>query len=635
VVFSFEFCSSIGRQLIWFSTTVDSYPVQVSANPMSMSEPPNPPIETPLSAVVSERPVFARVVGIIGLFLLTMGIVVVIAAKAVGSRWVPAGAGVFCAAFGLVMVLYHAMTDGNRVIRRGYGGLTVFLLLFAVCMSILPGPIKLGSDFRIGYFLLPWGVSAWLLALLFSIPVYRHETDEPYRKIAAVALLSVGGILAIGSVAAGIFKPVFLVGPGITLALLGLGFLCAYLAQTDTSEGIGYAIACTLGAIGTATLFYAIARTTFPILLHDGPNSLRKPDGSLDKWLVLLRLLAGVAFGIPALISFLTRARLWFKVTFSLVALSGIGVVITSLSSNHVSMPPAPFLMPGGLILIGIGVVYLAASLAICSDSQFVTLTRRELSSYFLSPMVYLVLGGMMVIQWNCYRLFIDRLMQVSRGPIPLPIPEPIFEHFHHFALFPVLALLLGIPALSMKVLAEEKRSGSLEVLLTSPVNEWAVVLGKFLAAWVFFMLAWLPIALFLIPFRVETGVAFDYRPLLGFYVCLAAQGLGFVGMGLFFSTLTKNQIGAAVLTFLGMLFFLLCYLISGETNSFGIPAFIETTVGIPASLQTAVGRLSFLHMWDEALAGRLPIRDVLLYSSLGVFWLFLAVKVLEVRKWN
>ncbi len=71
--------------------------------------------------------------------------------------------------------------------------------------------------------------------------------------------------------------------------------------------------------------------------------------------------------------------------------------------SNPVRTSPPPFLVPAGLILIGIGLAYLAVSLGICSDNQFITLTRRELSAYFLSPIGYLVLGGMLLIQWIGY----------------------------------------------------------------------------------------------------------------------------------------------------------------------------------------------------------------------------------------
>jgi ABC-type Na+ efflux pump permease subunit len=295
---------------------------------------------------------------------------------------------------------------------------------------------------------------------------------------------------------------------------------------------------------------------------------------------------------------------------------------VASLITNPVTTQPRPFLVPGGLILMALGLVYLAVSLGICSDNQFVTLTRRELSSYFLSPIGYLVLGAMALILWNQYRIFLDGLKRAGQAEVPLP--EPIVAGLF-LDFLPVIAIMLLVPVLTMRLVAEERRTGSMEVLLTAPVNEWPVVLSKFLATWLFFLLTWLPAGLFLVALRMEVGQPFDYRPLLSFYVCIAAQGLAFVGMGLFFSTLTKNQIIAAVLTFAGMLLFFIAFLIRREQVALGVPPFI----------QAALSRLSYVHMWIEAGAGRLPLRDVLLFSSLGVFWLFLSVKVLETRKWS
>jgi ABC-type transport system involved in multi-copper enzyme maturation permease subunit len=574
---------------------------------------------------VNEGPTLARLIGFIGLFLLILGIVVVAATRAVGPRWVPEGWGFMAGALGLALMLYHAATDGEQEIRRIYGGAALFLLLVALVVSIIPGPFGTTVvNKQAGYYLLPWGVGAGLLGLLFTISFCRHETEEFYRNGASNILLAVGGLLTVGSVATGVFKSDFLAGPGIALALLGVGFLCAYLARTDTSEGIGYTVAFTLGAVGAAIIIYSIGRSIFPTLLYDGPAVLRRPNGTLDRWRVFSRLLEAIAFLVPALIAFLSRSPVWLRGVLGVVGVLGVGVILTSFVSNPVHDRPVGFLIPDGLILIGLGLIYLTFAVGICSDNQFVILTRRELSSYFLSPIGYLVLAGMLLMQWLSYWLFISLLERVSSGPSPQPIPEPILEHYF-FAIIPVFVLLLVVPALTMRLFAEEKRSGSLEVLFTAPVNEWPVVLSKFIGTWIFYLLTWLPAGLFLIALRIETGVPFDYRPLLSFYVCLAAQGLAFVGMGLFFSALTKNQIVAAVLTFAGMMLFLVCFLFREAVSSFGLPTFV----------QTAMSRLAFPSMWGEALSGRLPIRDVLLYSSLGFFWLFLSVKVLETRKWN
>ena len=596
---------------------------------------PNPPVTTPLggaerngagvetapSAMLAEGPALARFVGFVGLFFVVLGSVVVITTRVLGPRWVPEGFGFLSAAFGLALLLYHAVTDREHEIRRLYGGVAAGLLLVAIIGSLIPGPYTEGAERTVGYYLLPWGVGLAFISLLFAIPFTRHETDEGYRNIALMVLLVVGGSLAAGSAVAGLFRPDFLAGPGIALAILGLGFLCLYLSQTDSSTGPGYAVAFALGAFGAGVLVYAIARATFPQLLYDGPAALRKPNGALDWWRVGFRVLAGVAFVIPFLIALPSRAPKWLKAALAAIGLAGAGVVVVSMTNNPVHTMPKPFLVPGGLILMGLGITYLAIALGICSDNQFVTLTRRELSAYFLSPIGYLVLAGMALIQWVGYFLFVSTL--VRYGQAQRPVPEPIVGDYYNLLM--LFALMFQVPMLTMRLLSEEKRTGSLEVLLTAPVNEWPIILSKFLATWVFFIFTWLAAGLYLIALRMEVGQPFDFRPLLSFYVCLMAQGLTFVGMGLFFSTLTKNQIIAAVLTFVGMMFFLLCYILRMQ----------QTSTGVPSFFQTAFGRLSFYHMWEESLAGRLPLRDVLLFSSLGLFWLFLSVKVLETRKWS
>jgi len=587
-----------------------------------------PPAETAPSRVLTEAQTFARLVGFVGLFLLVLGVVVVVANDAVGPRWVGKGGGFLFAAVGLALMLYHAARDGEQEVRRVYGMLAALCLALAVAAAVLPGPVfgqpTSGVTKVVGYNLLPWGVGFGLLSLLFAIPFARHETDPTYHTLAVNGLLGIGALLAVGSLVAGLANPEFMAGRGIALALLGLAFLAAYTANVDTSEGLGYRVAFALGVVGAAVALYAFGRSAVPTLLYEGPNALRKPAGDLDAWRVVARLFAVAAFaGIASVAVFAKRLPVWAKGAFALVGLAGVAVLaLASFKANVLTTSPAPFLVPGGVILMGLGAVYLAVALGICSDDQFVTLTRRELASYFLSPIGYLVLGGMVVIQWIGYRSFIATLMRF--GQAQQPMQEPIVESYF-IALLPVIAILLEVPALTMRLISEEKRTGSLEVLLTAPVNEPPIVLSKFLATWVFFLITWLPAGLFLIALRVEAGLPFDYRPLLSFYVALAAQGLAFIGMGLFFSTLTRNQIVAAVLTFVGMLFFLACYLIRVETVSVGLPAFV----------QTVIGRMSFIHMWEEALAGRLPLRDTLVFASLGVFFLFLSVKVLETRKWS
>ncbi|WP_439631719.1 ABC transporter permease [Gemmata sp.] len=576
--------------------------------------------ETAPSAMLADAYTTPRIIGFAGLVLFVLGAAAVISTKALGPRMVSEGLGLLFAVVGLAFMLYHAVTDGEQEIRRMYGSFAAFWIVVSLVASFLPGPMgDATAEKAVAFYLLPWGVSTALIGLLFTVPFCRHETDDLYRNAALTALLAIGGLLSVGSVAAGVFRPDFLTGPGLTLALLGLAFLCAYLGQVDTSEGTGYTVAFALGAFGAAVACYAVGRAAFPTLLYEGPTTFRLANGTLDAWTVLFRVLAGLAFLVPVAIALATRAPLWLKGATAAVAVIGGGVVVASMFVNPVHTPPSAFLVPNGMILMTVGLLYLVVSLGMCSDNQFVTLTRRELSSYFLSPVGYFVLGGMAFVEWNQYRVFYSALAR-AEGPMPEPIVQILL-----LAFLPVFALLLQVPVLTMRLVAEERRTGSLEVLLTAPVDETPVVLSKFLATWLFFLISWLPLGLFLISLRLETGVPFDYRPLLSFYLCLATQGLAFIGMGLFFSTVTRNQIIAAVLTFVGMIAFWQCFqLRQGQLD-----------LGLPAAVQAALGRLSFIHMWFEALSGRLPLRDAMLFASVGAFWTFLSVKVLEARKWS
>jgi ABC-2 type transport system permease protein len=394
------------------------------------------------------------------------------------------------------------------------------------------------------------------------------------------------------------------------------------MGQVDTSEGIGYQVAFALGALGAAVAIYAFANTTLPTVLYEGPNVLRKPNGELDPWRVAARLIAVLIFaGIAAAGWRLRGSPLWLRSTLGALGVAGVVIfLIASFKSNTITTPPGPFLVPYGLILMGLGVTYFAVALGICSDNQFITLTRCELSAYFLSPIGYLVLGGTTLMQWVSYNRFISNAIMGLGQPIPEPIVASYFVD-----IFPVFALLLQVPVITMRLVSEEKRTGSLEVLLTAPVNELPIILSKFLATWVFFMISWLPAGLFLIALRVEVGQPFDYRPLLSFYIAFAAEGWAFIAIGLFFSCLTRNQIVAAVLTLVVMILFLLSYFVRVSPTGYGLPQYMAIFIG----------RFSFIHMWIESLEGRLPLRDTILFASTGLFFLFLSVKVLETRKWN
>ena len=177
------------------------------------------------------------------------------------------------------------------------------------------------------------------------------------------------------------------------------------------------------------------------------------------------------------------------------------------------------------------------------------------------------------------------------------PRPEPMIMGFL-LSWFALLCLLIAVPVLTMRLLSEEHRTGSLEVLLTAPLDELHVVLSKFLAVLVFFMLIWLPWGVCLVALRIEGGQPFEYRPLLSFYLMWLFSGAAFVSMGLFFSSLTRNQIIAAVLTFMGMLLLTSVYFLAGMVES------PRGGTGGMSHWMPILTHVSYIELWISSLAG-------------------------------
>jgi ABC-2 type transport system permease protein len=269
--------------------------------------------------------------------------------------------------------------------------------------------------------------------------------------------------------------------------------------------------------------------------------------------------------------------------------------------------------------LMSLGLLYLSLALGLCSDNRIIVLTRRELAAFFYSPIAYIVLFGLTFVGLCLFYLFIRNVVfYADRGT---PLFEPIIQYYI-IDFVPVVSVMFVVPMLTMRLLSEERRTGTLEVLLTAPLDEVSIVLSKFIAAWIFFMLLWVPWGLFLISLRVEGGQPFDYRPLLSFGIGLAVSGAGFLSMGLFFSSLTRNQIAAAILTFMGMMLFISIF-------------FVIRVLPPGSAWSTVLTHASFINLWQSNVEGKLVPRDLLFPLSATVLWLFLTVKVLEARKWS
>jgi ABC-2 type transport system permease protein len=237
------------------------------------------------------------------------------------------------------------------------------------------------------------------------------------------------------------------------------------------------------------------------------------------------------------------------------------------------------------------------------------TIFKRELSGYFATPVAYvfliifLILSG--VFTWQLGRYY-------DAGQADLRA----FFQFH-----PWLYLAL-IPALSMRLWAEERRSGTIELLMTLPISTANAVIGKFLAAWVFTGVVllltatnWLSVNYLGDP---DNGViAASY---LGSFLMAGA----FLAVGSALSSLTKNQISAFVLTFSVSLLFVLA----------GFPAVTDAVSGwAPGWLTESVRNLSFLTHFDAITRGVVDARDALYFLSLIALALFATAVIIDLKK--
>lgn len=230
-------------------------------------------------------------------------------------------------------------------------------------------------------------------------------------------------------------------------------------------------------------------------------------------------------------------------------------------------------------------------------------ITKRELRHYFNSPVAYIVVTAFMLVAgfmfWNT--VFIERQAEM-RGL---------------FGLMPMLFMFL-VPAITMRLLAEEKGSGTLELLITMPVRDWEVVVGKFLAA------VGLLAVLLLLMLAYGISLSFigpvDKGPTYGGYFGLLLMGSAYAAIGVMASSLTRNQIISFILAF---------------AISFALFLFGKIVQIVPPALQPLLAFLSIDNHFEAISRGVIDSRDVLYYLSIIAVSLVVATVALESRKWK
>ena len=246
---------------------------------------------------------------------------------------------------------------------------------------------------------------------------------------------------------------------------------------------------------------------------------------------------------------------------------------------------------------------------------DFWTLWRRELAAYFLSPIAYVMMIFFLAVFGLSFWLLVNVLVDGVVGASPM---KELFG-----SIFFWLAVLIVVPVLTMRLLAEETRSGTLETLMTAPVTDLAVVAAKFAGAATFYIVLWLPTVTYAFVLKRFSPLSapMDFGPMLSGYLGALLIGWFFLSVGLFCSALTSNQIAAAIT----------CFALIGSFFFAGFFAFLARSDAV----RDAAGYVSsVMHMLDFS-RGVVDTRPIVLYVSATVFMLFLAVRVLESRRWR
>ncbi|ERP31421.1 ABC transporter permease subunit [Chitinivibrio alkaliphilus] len=232
------------------------------------------------------------------------------------------------------------------------------------------------------------------------------------------------------------------------------------------------------------------------------------------------------------------------------------------------------------------------------------TIVYKEFKSYFLSPIAYVFISVYLILtNFLFFQTFFVQNLSSMRA---------------YFEIIPWVFILF-LPAITMRTWAEEQKNRTLELLLTWPIPDGTIVLGKFLAALLILLLTLLlsctvPITIMLLG-NPDGGV------IIGSYAGAALLGASYIAIGMWISSLTENQI----IAFIGTAMFILVFLLIGNE---------VVTTFIPSSLVPLFDYLSIATHFQSISRGVIDSRDIIYYLSIIIFFLYLNRKSLERRKW-
>jgi ABC-2 type transport system permease protein len=240
---------------------------------------------------------------------------------------------------------------------------------------------------------------------------------------------------------------------------------------------------------------------------------------------------------------------------------------------------------------------------------------RREMLSLWVTPLAWVLLFIFLMLQGASFYSIVVHFASFSNMTID---QGPVQAYFGQ-SLFLLLSLLLICPALTMRLFAEERRSGTIEGLLTAPITATGVVLAKYLATLSTFALMWAPTVLYVV-ILLGTGDV-DWGVVATSYLGVLLIGGGYLAVGTLMSSLTRSQLVAMMLT--SLVVFGLLILGVGE-RIFG-----------PGPLRDLCAHVSVLSQIDEFSKGIVDLRRLVFDASFIVFPLFLSVRIVDSWRWG
>ena len=255
--------------------------------------------------------------------------------------------------------------------------------------------------------------------------------------------------------------------------------------------------------------------------------------------------------------------------------------------------------------------------------SNILAIAHKELKSYFSSPIAYIVIGLWALMYGYFFvailSFFVRQSMQMGQfgmqGPQAMNVNQQLIRPLLQNVLILILFLM---PMVTMRAYAEEKRSGTIELLLTSPLTDFQIIVGKFLGAMALY-------GVMLAVTLIHLGLLFVYgrpewKPIVTAYIGLLLMGGCFIATGLFISSLTRNQIVAGMVTFA---VFLMLWIITW-IGSFSGPTVDKLTQ-----------YLSIVDHYDDFGKGVLDTTHLVYYVSFITFGLFLTAKSVDSERWR